>query len=186
MAHRVCPCWIGYILASPLRRLLHNPELILSPFVSEGMRVLEPGPGMGFFTLQLARLVGPTGKVIAVDVQPEMLKGVIKRAGKAHLGDRIETRQTKGDRLGIEDLDGNIDFALVFAVAHEVPNVEALFADLSRALKPKAKLLLAGPAGHVKAEDFEKSVSIAEQVGFVKLVNPPLIRRSQVAAFERA
>jgi SAM-dependent methyltransferase len=79
----------------------------------------------------------------------------------------------------------DLDFALVFAVAHEVPNVEALFADLGRALKPKAKLLLAGPAGHVKAEDFEKSVLIAKRMGFAKLVNPPSIRRSQVAAFER-
>ena len=44
-----------------------NPEEILRPFVREGMMVLEPGPGMGFFTLPLTKLVGPSGKVIAVD-----------------------------------------------------------------------------------------------------------------------
>jgi SAM-dependent methyltransferase len=67
MSHRVCPWWLGYLLASPIRRLLQgDPEKILAPFVREGMTVLEPGPGMGFFTLPLARRVGPMGRVVAV------------------------------------------------------------------------------------------------------------------------
>jgi predicted methyltransferase len=61
MARRICPWWLGYVLANPIRRLWHNPREILLPFVKEGMLVLEPGPGMGFFTLDLARLVGPNG-----------------------------------------------------------------------------------------------------------------------------
>jgi hypothetical protein len=52
MAHGVCPWWIGYLLASPLRRLLTNPSLILDSLVHEGMTVFEPGPGMGFLTLR--------------------------------------------------------------------------------------------------------------------------------------
>jgi tRNA A58 N-methylase Trm61 len=50
-------------LVNPLRRLVHAPLALLRPYVKEGMTVLEPGPGMGFFTLDLARLVGPTGRV---------------------------------------------------------------------------------------------------------------------------
>ena len=61
----VCPWWAGYILASPLRRLIQDPRSLLAPYVHPGMTVLEPGPGMGFFTLELARLVGPAGRVIA-------------------------------------------------------------------------------------------------------------------------
>ena len=53
------------MLASPLRRLLHDPAKILAPYVREGMTVLEPGPGMGFFTLDLARRVGASGRVVA-------------------------------------------------------------------------------------------------------------------------
>ena len=45
--HCVCPWWVGYILASPVRKLWQNPGRILEPFVQPGMNVLEPGPGMG-------------------------------------------------------------------------------------------------------------------------------------------
>ncbi len=51
MHGRVCPWWIGYLLASPLRRFAHDPRAILAPVVGEGMIVVEPGPGMGFFTV---------------------------------------------------------------------------------------------------------------------------------------
>jgi predicted methyltransferase len=62
MSRRICPWWLGYFLASPLRRWLrHDPTKILAPYVREGMTVFEPGPGMGFFTLELARRVGASG-----------------------------------------------------------------------------------------------------------------------------
>jgi hypothetical protein len=46
MAQRVCPWWLGYLLASPIRRLLGDPVKVVAPYVREGMTVLEPGPGM--------------------------------------------------------------------------------------------------------------------------------------------
>ncbi len=66
--HGVCPWYLGYLLASPLRRLLENPERMLRPYVRPGMTVLEPGSGMGFFSLPLARLVGAEGRVVCVDL----------------------------------------------------------------------------------------------------------------------
>jgi hypothetical protein len=66
--HSVCPWWVGYLLASPLRKLWQEPARILTPFVRPGMTALGPGPGMGFFTLELARLAGPAGRVVAIDV----------------------------------------------------------------------------------------------------------------------
>jgi ubiquinone/menaquinone biosynthesis C-methylase UbiE len=65
--HRICPWWIGYILANPLRRLLQKPEEILRPYIKKGMNVLDIGCGMGFFSLPIARMVGDTGKVVCVD-----------------------------------------------------------------------------------------------------------------------
>jgi len=80
MPCRVCPWWLGYLLASPVRRLLQDPRKLLGPYVREGMTVLEPGPGMGFFTLEIARLVGPSGRVVAVDIQPRMLSSLRRRS----------------------------------------------------------------------------------------------------------
>ena len=98
--HGVCPWWVGYILASPIRKLVQDPARMLKPFVRVGMTVLEPGPGMGFFTLELARLVGPEGRVIAVDVQPQMIAGLRRRAERAGLIDRIDIRLAGDDGSG--------------------------------------------------------------------------------------
>ncbi|HEX9108920.1 MAG TPA: methyltransferase domain-containing protein, partial [Longimicrobiales bacterium] len=116
MAEHVCPWWIGYLIALPIRRFWQHPHRILSPWVRPGMTVLEPGPGMGFFTLELARLVGPGGHVVAVDIQPKMLASLERRARRAGLADRIETRLAQVDSLGVEDLAGRVDFALAFAM----------------------------------------------------------------------
>ncbi len=184
MAHRICPWWLGYLLACPLRRWLQDPGAIVGPFVSEGMTVLEPGPGMGFFTLELARRVGPKGRVIAVDVQPQMLKGLMKRAAKAGLADRMDARLAKGERLGIEDIAGKVDFALAFAMVHEVSNPAVLFADVSAALKPGAKLLFVEPAGHVRSEAFEVSLDQARAAGLA-VESRPVIGRSHAAVLRR-
>ena len=83
MSKRVCPWWLGYLLASPLRRLLQDPDEIVRPYVAEGMIVLDVGSGMGFFSLPLAEMVGEIGKVVAIDLQEEMIKGLVQRAKKA-------------------------------------------------------------------------------------------------------
>src|SRR5215813_869087 len=83
--HRVCPWRIGYLLASPLRRWMDGSFEAITSYAREGMTVLEPGPGMGYFTLELARRVGPAGRVISPDIQPGMLKRLKRRAAKAGL-----------------------------------------------------------------------------------------------------
>ncbi len=180
MAHRVCPWWLGYVLANPLRRLMQDPRTILSPFVTEGMTVLEPGPGMGFFTLELARLVGPGGKVVAVEVQPKMLEGLRRRARKAGLLDRIDARQAPDGSLNFGDLSGKVDFALAFAVVHELPDPERFFAEMRSALKRGGKVLLAEPRGHVPEQDFRETLRLAERAGLV-VESEPAIARSRSA-----
>ncbi|HVP15629.1 MAG TPA: methyltransferase domain-containing protein [Terriglobales bacterium] len=180
MSGRLCPRWVGYLLVSPIRRLLQDPRAILGPFVTEGMNVLEPGPGMGFFTLELARLVGPRGRVVAIDVQPRMLDALRRRARRAGLDGRIETRAPRGDRLGVEDLEGRMDFALAFAVVHELPSVEAFFADARAALRAGGRLLLAEPTGHVSEEAFARTLDAATRAGF-RIEARPSIPRSRSA-----
>jgi SAM-dependent methyltransferase len=141
--HRVCPWWIGYMLASPVRKLWQNPGRILEPFVQPGMHVLEPGPGMGFFTLELARLVGPRGRVVAVDVEPKMIAGLRRRADRAGLSDRIEARVSPATTMALDRQE--FDLVVAFAVVHEMPSAATFFAEAARAMKPGAKLLLLSP-----------------------------------------
>jgi len=180
VSHPVCPWWIGHLLASPIRKLWQNPHAMLAPYVSEGMTVLEPGPGMGFFTLELARLVGPAGRVIAVDVQSRMLTALRRRASRAGLAGRIETRQVSDDALGVADLAGRVDFVLAFAMVHEVPDAERFLADVSTAMKPGAKLLLCEPVGHVNEPRFAATLDLAARSG-LWLESRPAIRISRSA-----
>ena len=180
MAERICPWWLGYVLASPLRRWMHDPRAILGPFVADGMTVLEPGPGMGFFTLELGRLVGPAGRVVAVDVQPRMLRGLRRRAEKAGLVDRIEARQAPSDGMGIADLEGKVDFVLAFAVVHEVPDPDRFFQDVFAALKPGCKVLLAEPAGRVTEQQLAVTLEKAAVAG-LRVESRPTLRSSRSA-----
>ena len=183
--HGVCPWWAGYFLASPLRKLVHSPVRILAPHVRAGMTVLEPGPGMGFFTLELARLVGPRGRVVVVDVQPEMITALRRRAKRAGLLDRIEARVGLATTMALDAYDGAVDFVLAFAVVHETPSAEDFFAEAARAMKPGGSLLFAEPAGHVSKEDFESELALAAQAGLAAVARPT-IRRSQAALLRKS
>lgn len=165
MSKRVCPWWLGYWLLNPLRRFRHNPDRILAPFVAAGMTVLDIGPGMGFFSLPLARMTGARGRVICVDVQEKMLRALERRAAAAGMAERIATRLCTSSSLRLDDLSGKIDFVLAFAMVHEVPDPARLFAEISRALKPGACCLVAEPKGHVSAREFEASLALAGENG---------------------
>jgi ubiquinone/menaquinone biosynthesis C-methylase UbiE len=161
-----------------------DPEKVVEPFVRKGMTVLEPGPGMGFFTLELARLVGPSGRVVAVDIQPKMLAGLQRRAAKAGVSSRVEARQESAESLRIADLQGRVDFTLAFAVVHEMPSASRFFAETAKASKPGAPLLLVEPAGHVKEEEFKAELEAAAKTEFA-FVESRKFRRSQAAVFKK-
>ena len=180
MAEKVCPAWLGYFLASPIRKLIHPPQTILTPYAEEGMTVLDIGCGMGFFSIPLARMVGAQGRVICVDMEERMLKGLEKRARRAGVSTRIETRLCYQHTIGLQDLAEKIDFALAFAVVHEVPDPPRFFAELSATIVPSGIVLLAEPKGHVSEEEFTSTLSMAKQQGFTTVKTPQIFRSRSV------
>jgi len=172
MPHRVCPWWIGYLLASPLRRFSQDPAAILAPYIRDGMTVLEPGPGMGFFTLEMARLVGPSGRVVAVDIQPKMLSVLRRRLSKRGLGARLDARLVGAD-------------SLAFAVVHELPSAELFFGEVAGALRSGGSVLVAEPRGHVKLPAFEAELKAAEAAG-LRMAGSPSIPRSHAALLTKS
>jgi SAM-dependent methyltransferase len=185
MAERICPWWLGYVLASPLRRLWQDPAKLLRPYVRQGMTVLEPGPGMGFFTVELARMVGTSGKVIAVDVQPRMIEGLKRRLARRGLLRRVDARLATPGSMGTADLAGKVDFVLAFAVVHELPDAAAFFSEASRAMKPGASLLLAEPRGHVQDALFSEELKAGARNGLT-LVEQPSVPSSHAALMRKS
>ena len=181
-----CPWWLGYVLAHPLRKLFQDPAGLVAPYVKEGMVVLEPGCGMGFFTLELAKRAGSSGRVVAVDVQPQMLAGLRRRARRAGLLDRLDLRVADDDRLGVSDLSGQVDFALAFYVVHELPNPAGFFDEVHDALRLEGGLLMVEPRGHGGGDQgFRTSIDLAAQSGLLVLERPT-IKRNQVALLGKA
>ncbi len=176
MAPFVCPWWLGYLLVNPLRRVVQDPAKLLAPLVSEGMTVLEPGPGMGYFTLEAARRVGERGRVVAVDVQPRMLAALRRRAARAGLAARVEAREARPESLGVEDLAGKVDLVLALLMVHEVPDAPRLFAELRATLAPGGRVLFVEPRGHVSAAAFEESLAAAARAGLRRSPGPEVWR----------
>jgi SAM-dependent methyltransferase len=79
-----------------------------------------------------------------------------------------------GKNYHVADLNGKLDFALLFAVVHEVPDKAELFRDMFSMLKENGKILFFEPKGHVKQEGFEKSLQLAKEAGFVVLPEKPV------------
>ncbi len=124
---------------------------------------------MGFFTLELARRVEASGRVIVVDIQPKMIERLKRRAARAGLIERINARIARSDTMQLSGLGNTVDFALAFAVVHEMPDAATFFAEAAETMKPGARMLLAEPSGHVSEEEFEAELEMARRAGLESL-----------------
>ncbi|MGD8276408.1 MAG: methyltransferase domain-containing protein [Gemmatimonadota bacterium] len=176
-----CPWWFCYTFDNPLRRLVHDPAAILAGLVSPGDTAVDAGCGMGFFSLGLARLVGPGGRVIAIDLQAETLRRASRRARRRGLAGVIEFRRCTPERLGLTE---TVDFALAFWMAHEVASLDSFFVEMRGALRAGGRLLIAEPLGHVTAARFEGTLAVARAGGF-DVTPGPRVRFSRSAVCTR-
>jgi ubiquinone/menaquinone biosynthesis C-methylase UbiE len=165
----VCPWWLCFTFDNPLRRLIHDPESILGSYVRSGDTVLDVGPGMGYFTIPLAGLVGPSGLVIAADVQQRMLDALLRRARRRGIADRIQTHLTSPESIEIHQ---KVDFILAFWIVHEVSDQDRFFKQVKDILKPSRCLLLAEPVIHVTRRMFSRTLDAAKEMGLTVIENP--------------
>jgi ubiquinone/menaquinone biosynthesis C-methylase UbiE len=170
--HRICPVKNAGALDFSLRNLIHNPRKILKPYVKLGMTIFDFGAGPGFFTLEMARLVGESGKVIAADLQEGMLAKLRTKIQNTDLEKIITLHKTSEDKI---DLIEKVDFAFAFYVLHEVPDQGKFFKELSTILKPDAKALIVEPKWHVTEKDFQNSVELAKKLGFEIIETPKIL-----------
>jgi ubiquinone/menaquinone biosynthesis C-methylase UbiE len=171
--NRVCPVERANLLDGKIRRWLQDPQKILSPFVREGMTVLDIGCGPGFFSIELAKMVGGTGRVISADLQDGMLQKLRAKIRGSELEERIHLVKCESDKLNISE---KIDFALAFWMVHEVPDKKSFFASLKAVLNERARILVVEPKMfHVSRGDFEATTALAEQVGFAVSRGPQLL-----------
>ena len=176
---RTCPWWLTPTFDNPLRRFVHNPDEILGDLVMSGQTVVDLGCGMGYFTLAMAKLVAPNGRVIAVDLQSQMLTGTRRRAKRAGLLPWILFHQCTPEQI---NLVIQADFVLAFWMVHEAQNPLSLLRQVFDLLKPRGKFLLVEPKVHVSKSSFERTTQVAQSVG---LVNDRLlsIRLSRAVLF---
>ena len=161
--NRVCPVERAGVLDTRFRRWIQSPKRILKPYIKEGMRVLDLGCGPGVYTLELAKMVGWKGTVVAADLQEGMLQIVQKKIRGTALEKIIELHQTSPQSL---NLSIKTDFILAFYVLHEIPDKENLYKELHSLLKPGGKLLIIEPKGHVSKQEFETMILQFTSLGF--------------------
>ena len=178
---RVCPWWALWTFDNPLRRLVHDPDGLLGRWVHQGMTVSDVGCGAGYFTVGMARLVGPHGRVLAADVQPRMLEMTFRRALNAGLSDRVTTVLVRPQEFLLPEA---AHFILAFWMLHEVPDQERFLTELASSLAPDGLLLVAEPVFHVSEANFSESMAAARSVGWT-VVERPRIRFSRAALMKR-
>lgn len=175
--NQVCPVELSAGLDNKIRRWFQNPQKILGPYIKEGMTVLDLGCGPGFFSLDIAQMVGDAGQVIAADVQEGMLQKVKVKIKDTELEDRITLHKCDKGRIAVSE---QVDFILLFYLVHEVPSVSDLFNEIVAILKPKGQALIVEPPLHVSKSAFEKTVQKAIDNGLSVLERPNLFLNKAV------
>lgn len=165
----VCPIVISGGLDNRIRRCLQNPRKILGPYIKEGMDVLEVGCGPGFFTLDMAQMLGRTGQVVAVDLQEGMLAKLREKIKASETELNIVLHKCDADKIAVS---GNFDFVFLFYMVHEVPDKDAFFRELESLLKKDGLIYIAEPPLHVSKKAFEETIRIAGNAGLTVAARP--------------
>ena len=168
----VCPVESAKGLDNFFRKLVQNPKKILKDYVKEGMTVLDVGCGPGFFSVEIADMVGASGKVIAADLQQGMLDKIKNKIKGTEIENIIELHKCEVDRI---DISTKVDLVLAFYMVHEVPDQDKFLKEMYSILKPNGTLFIVEPSFHVSKKAFEETVNRAGAIGFSQVKKPGMI-----------
>jgi len=169
---RICPVEKAGGLDNSFRKLLQNPQKILKPYIHEGMTVLDLGCGPGFFSVEIAKLLSDTGKVIAADLQEGMLDKVRRKIQGTELEQRIIPHKCQEESIGLTD---KVDFVLAFYIIHEVSDQEKLFRELKSILKHDGQILIVEPKFHVSKKSFDSMIDKIKGFGLEIKARPKIL-----------
>lgn len=135
--HFPAPAFIGRFLDSNIRRAMQPPAaLIRRSGIQPGMRVLEIGCGSGAYTLEMARAVGATGKVVALDIQPGMLEQLKNKLTRSENTDIRNVEPLLASACQLPFQNGSFDAAFMITVLQEIPDKWRALAEVRRTLRP--------------------------------------------------
>ena len=167
--------YMGRVIASPMsyrgadwldrgeREETQKPEYVLDVVgIHAGQTVADVGCGSGYFTTRLAKRVGPTGRVLATDLQPEMLELLKKKVAAQQITNVVPLLATPEDAKLPR---GELDVVLMVDVYHELPKPPVTLAQIKTALAPKGRLALV----EYKAEDPKVAIKPEHKTTLVQL-----------------
>jgi ubiquinone/menaquinone biosynthesis C-methylase UbiE len=159
--------WVG-VFDDPGRDAWQKPDAVLQALgVAPGMTVADLGAGTGYFSVHLAKAVGDTGKVLAIDVEPKLVDYMKDRAAKAHLAQMVAVlAETDDPKLPAH----GVDLVLVVDTWHHIDDRLHYLAKLAAGLKPDGRVAVVDfkkgdfPVGPPDAHKLEAKAVAAEFV----------------------
>ena len=166
------------VLEGPDRDAWQKPDLVMDALgIGEGSVFADLGAGGGWFTVLLARRVGPNGTVFAQDVQRQMLEAIKRRVGREGLRN-VEYVQGSLDGVDSRLPAGRLDAVLIVDVYHEVANPIELLRNVGASLNATGRIGIVGftlegggPGPPLNQRKSEESVIEDAQEAGLRLVN---------------
>ncbi len=161
------PAFVGRYLDSDLRRAMQPPEPIIERSgIKPGMKVLEIGCGSGAYIIHVARAVGETGEVSALDIQPAMLQQLARKLAQPENQDVQNIKLFENSAYALPFEKGTFDVIYMITCLQEIPEPQRALIEAKRVLKPDGKLAITEFLPDPDYALMSTTVTMGQEVGF--------------------